>query len=63
MAGLRGNKVLSLLATKSFTAFPQVMQDAVWIGNPLRKEFLAFENPEVRYSECLGPLNILINWW
>ena len=59
VAGL-SNKVLSLLATKSFTAFPQVMQDAVWIGNPLRKEFLAFENPEVRYSERLGPLNILI---
>ncbi|HMS26545.1 MAG TPA: undecaprenyldiphospho-muramoylpentapeptide beta-N-acetylglucosaminyltransferase [Burkholderiaceae bacterium] len=59
VAGL-SNKILSFFATKSFTAFPHVIKDALWIGNPLRSEFLIIENPEVRYANRQGPLNLLI---
>ncbi len=59
VAGL-SNKVLSFFATKAFTAFPHVLKDARWIGNPLRQEFLAMDGPEMRYANRQGPLNILI---
>ena len=59
VAGL-SNKILSFFATKSFTAFPHVIKDAIWIGNPLRKEFFAIDGPEVRYAKRQGPLNLLI---
>ena len=59
VAGL-SNKVLSLFATESYTAFPDVIKNAHWIGNPLRREFFAIERPEVRYVNRQGPLNILV---
>lgn len=59
IAGL-SNRVLAVLATRIFTAFPQVMSGAQWSGNPLRSEFAQQAEPQVRFRNRLGPLKILV---
>lgn len=59
VAGL-SNRVLSLLATRIFTAFPNVISKAQWIGNPLRSEFTQQAEPKVRFMNRQGPLKILV---
>ncbi|MDZ4126437.1 MAG: glycosyltransferase, partial [Hydrogenophaga sp.] len=39
VAGM-ANKVLAGIADRVFTAFPNVLKKAEWVGNPLRAEFL-----------------------
>ncbi|HWS05077.1 MAG TPA: glycosyltransferase, partial [Burkholderiaceae bacterium] len=39
VAGM-ANKVLSGIADRVFTAFPRVIKQAAWVGNPLREAFL-----------------------
>ena len=59
IAGL-SNSVLAFFSTKIFTAFPNVIKNAEWIGNPLRKEFNDQNDPSVRFADRQGPLNILV---
>ena len=59
VAGM-ANRLLARLATRVFTAFPDVIAHASWIGNPLRASFLAVPQPAVRFAERSGPLQVLV---
>lgn len=59
IAGL-SNRVLAHLATRVFTAFPQVFAQGVWVGNPLRDAFIQQAQPGVRYAARTGGLRILV---
>lgn len=59
VAGL-ANKVLAAVADRVFTAFPNVLKDAQWVGNPLRAAFLNLPAPEQRFAGRSGPLKLLV---
>ncbi len=59
VAGM-ANKVLAGVADKVFTAFPDVLAKAQWVGNPLRAEFLQQADPAERFAQRTGPLNLLV---
>lgn len=59
VAGL-ANRVLALVADKVFTAFPDVLRKAQWVGNPLREAFLRQPGPEVRFAGRTGPLRLFV---
>jgi len=59
VAGL-ANKVLAGIADRVFTAFPGVFKKAVWVGNPLRAEFLRQPAPAQRFAGRSGPLRLLV---
>ena len=54
------NKVLAQVSDRSFTAFPEVLKIAEWIGNPLRPAFLAQPAPDARFAGRSGPLRLLV---
>ena len=59
VAGM-SNKLLSLVASRVFTAFPNAFKNGVWVGNPLRPEFLNQDNPETRFAGRSGPLRLVV---
>ena len=59
VAGM-ANKWLARLAAKVFSAFPKVIEKALWIGNPLRAAFIGRPDPAVRFAARRGPLRILV---
>ncbi|TAL74216.1 MAG: undecaprenyldiphospho-muramoylpentapeptide beta-N-acetylglucosaminyltransferase [Burkholderiaceae bacterium] len=59
VAGM-ANKVLARLADRVFTAFPNVLAKAQWIGNPLRAEFTRQGDPQARFVGRSGPLRLLV---
>jgi UDP-N-acetylglucosamine--N-acetylmuramyl-(pentapeptide) pyrophosphoryl-undecaprenol N-acetylglucosamine transferase len=59
VAGM-ANKLLSGIADRVFTAFPNVISKAQWVGNPLRAEFLRQAEPEARFAGRTGPLRLLV---
>ena len=59
VAGL-ANKVLARIADRVFTAFPEVLRGARWVGNPLRADFLAQPEPATRFAGRSGALNLLV---
>ena len=59
VAGL-ANKVLARVASRVFTAFPEVFASGLWVGNPLRPEFLKLDSPEERFAGRTGPLHLLV---
>jgi UDP-N-acetylglucosamine--N-acetylmuramyl-(pentapeptide) pyrophosphoryl-undecaprenol N-acetylglucosamine transferase len=59
VAGL-ANKVLAGVADRIFTAFPNVMKKAQWVGNPLRAAFLEQSPPAERFAGRSGPLRLLV---
>jgi UDP-N-acetylglucosamine--N-acetylmuramyl-(pentapeptide) pyrophosphoryl-undecaprenol N-acetylglucosamine transferase len=59
VAGL-ANRVLSKIADRVFTAFPDVMRGALWVGNPLRSEFLEQAAPAQRFAGRSGKLHVLV---
>lgn len=59
VAGM-ANKVLSGIADRVFTAFPNVFRKAEWVGNPLRAEFLRQATPAERFAGRSGPLRLLV---
>jgi UDP-N-acetylglucosamine--N-acetylmuramyl-(pentapeptide) pyrophosphoryl-undecaprenol N-acetylglucosamine transferase len=59
VAGL-ANKVLAGVADRIFTAFPDVFKKGLWVGNPLRANFLRMPEPEVRFAGRSGPLKVLV---
>lgn len=61
---LLSNKTLLPVARRilfGFPADPAVMTEkGVWTGNPVRHEIVSLPEPENRYAERSGPLNVLI---
>ncbi|MDO4794694.1 MAG: undecaprenyldiphospho-muramoylpentapeptide beta-N-acetylglucosaminyltransferase [Brachymonas sp.] len=65
------NRVLMPLARRVFTAFPNVLATTAsaadgrsgkvqWVGNPLRRAFLAQPDPVTRWQDRSGPLRVLV---
>ena len=54
------NKVLAQMADRVFTAFPNVLKNAQWVGNPLRAAFTQQAEPGVRFANRAGPLRLLV---
>ncbi|MBH1958097.1 MAG: undecaprenyldiphospho-muramoylpentapeptide beta-N-acetylglucosaminyltransferase, partial [Burkholderiales bacterium] len=54
------NKLLARVADRVFTAFPDVLEKAEWVGNPLRPAFTRQPDPAVRFAERRGPLKLLV---
>jgi len=59
VAGM-ANKVLSQLADRVFTAFPDVFKQGLWVGNPLRQAFTEQAAPVERFAARTGPLRVLV---
>lgn len=59
VAGM-ANKVLAGIADRVFTAFPNVLKQGEWVGNPLRPEFLNHPPPQTRFTSRTGPLRLLV---
>jgi len=59
VAGL-ANKVLAGVADRVFTAFPNVLKKAQWVGNPLRAAFTSQPDPTTRFAGRTGPLKLLV---
>ncbi len=59
VAGM-ANRVLAAVADRVFTAFPNVLANARWIGNPLRGAFIDQSGPEPRFAARTGPLRVLV---
>ena len=55
VAGL-ANKVLARVAERVFTAFPNVLSGAAFVGNPLRSGFTQQAEPAQRFADRSGPL-------
>ena len=59
VAGM-ANRILAGVADRVFTAFPNVMKKALWVGNPLRSAFTAQAAPAERFASRSGPLRLLV---
>ena len=59
IAGM-ANKVLAGVADRVFTAFPNVLKKAAWVGNPLRPAFVQQPGPTERLGSRTGPLRLLV---
>jgi len=59
IAGL-ANRWLARTTPHVFTAFPQVLPGAQWVGNPLRAAFLRQATPQARFAGRTGPLRLLV---
>lgn len=59
VAGM-ANRVLASVADKVFTAFPEVLRKAEWVGNPLRAAFTQQAAPAERFAGRTGPLRLLV---
>jgi UDP-N-acetylglucosamine--N-acetylmuramyl-(pentapeptide) pyrophosphoryl-undecaprenol N-acetylglucosamine transferase len=59
VAGM-ANRVLARFADKVYTAFPDVLPQARWAGNPLRAAFLDTPDAPTRYASRQGPLRLLV---
>ena len=54
------NRLLARLARRVFCAFPGALPGALYVGNPLRAEFLQQAAPEERFAGRSGPLQLLV---
>lgn len=54
------NKILAQVTDKLFTAFPNVLKNAEWVGNPLRTAFMQQADPVTRFAGRSGPLRVLV---
>jgi UDP-N-acetylglucosamine--N-acetylmuramyl-(pentapeptide) pyrophosphoryl-undecaprenol N-acetylglucosamine transferase len=59
VAGM-ANKVLAQVADRIYTAYPNALPKAEWIGNPLRTAFLQQAEPQHRFVGRQGPLKLLV---
>jgi UDP-N-acetylglucosamine--N-acetylmuramyl-(pentapeptide) pyrophosphoryl-undecaprenol N-acetylglucosamine transferase len=59
IAGL-SNRVLARLAQKTLSGFPDVLPKAIWCGNPVRGDIAGLPDPQTRYAERSGRLNVLV---
>jgi UDP-N-acetylglucosamine--N-acetylmuramyl-(pentapeptide) pyrophosphoryl-undecaprenol N-acetylglucosamine transferase len=54
------NRVLAQVADRVFTAFPDVLKNAQWVGNPLRPAFTQQPDAAQRFAGRSGPLKLLV---
>ena len=54
------NRVLATVADRVFTAFPDVLKNGQWVGNPLRPAFMSQAGPAERFAGRSGPLRLLV---
>ena len=59
VAGM-ANRVLVQVADRVFTAFPDVLKNAQWVGNPLRPAFMQQPDAAQRFAGRSGPLKLLV---
>jgi UDP-N-acetylglucosamine--N-acetylmuramyl-(pentapeptide) pyrophosphoryl-undecaprenol N-acetylglucosamine transferase len=59
VAGM-ANKLLARLASRVFTAFPDALPQAQWVGNPMRTRFFQQPAPAERFAQRSGPLRVLV---
>ncbi len=59
VAGM-ANKVLRGVADRVFSAFPDVLAGAEWVGNPMREGFVTQPAPAQRFADRTGPLRVLV---
>ena len=59
VAGM-ANRVLAEVADRVFTAFPNVLKNAQWVGNPLRPAFMQQPAAAERFAGRSGPLKLLV---
>ncbi len=59
VAGM-ANRVLAGVADRVYTAFPDVLRSAHWVGNPLRQAFVDQPAPAQRFATRSGPLRVLV---
>ncbi len=59
VAGM-ANKLLARLADRVFSAFPDALKNAQWVGNPLRTIFTQLADPKTRFAARSGPLKLLV---
>ncbi|HEX4879400.1 MAG TPA: undecaprenyldiphospho-muramoylpentapeptide beta-N-acetylglucosaminyltransferase [Limnobacter sp.] len=59
IAGLT-NRVLAKLANRNLVAFPEALPDGHWVGNPVRRAMVEQEEPEIRFANRTGALNMLV---
>jgi UDP-N-acetylglucosamine--N-acetylmuramyl-(pentapeptide) pyrophosphoryl-undecaprenol N-acetylglucosamine transferase len=59
VAGM-ANRILAGVADRIYSAFPNVLRKAEWVGNPLREGFLRQPAPEQRFAGRSGPLKLLV---
>ncbi len=59
VAGM-ANRWLARLTPHVFTAFPDVLARAQWVGNPLRAAFTQQPAPAQRLAQRSGPLRLLV---
>ncbi len=59
VAGL-ANRLLAKVSSRVFTAFPAVLPQGQWVGNPLRANFLVQPGPAQRFAGRSGRLRVLI---
>lgn len=54
------NKALAKLARRVLSGFPNVLPTAQWVGNPVRADIAALDQPDHRYQSRSGALNVLV---
>lgn len=54
------NRALAKIAMRTLTGFPNTMDHAEWVGNPIREEFDNLVAPASRYDQRHGNLSILV---
>lgn len=54
------NRVLARFARRVLAGFPDVLDRAEWVGNPVRAEIAALPAPEQRLSGRTGPARLLV---
>lgn len=59
IAGM-ANKVLARISKRVLAGFPGALVDAEVVGNPVRHEVVALEDPLQRYSQRTGALRLLV---
>ncbi len=59
VAGL-ANRVLARVADRVLSGFPEVLEKAEWLGNPVRADITAVLPPAERYPGRSGPLRVLV---
>jgi UDP-N-acetylglucosamine--N-acetylmuramyl-(pentapeptide) pyrophosphoryl-undecaprenol N-acetylglucosamine transferase len=59
IAGL-ANKVLAKVADSTLVAFPSALDQAQWVGNPVRSTLTSLDEPQLRYGKRTGPLKLLV---
>ncbi len=59
IAGL-SNKLVAKLSTRVLSGFPGVLKGTQWCGNPVRADIAAIPEPQARYANRSGKLNVLV---